>query len=108
MLLRQEILRAFSLAWAKTGNRIAARMAIMAMTTSSSMRVKPRCFIRILQEVRNRAGAAYRQEAVIGPRITPTGVGRHAACIWMQNKMQNASGLSGSAGSGLVTTSRFH
>src|SRR5215212_103804 len=34
--------RAFSRAWAKTGNRIAARMAMMAITTSNSMSVKPR------------------------------------------------------------------
>src|SRR5579859_3668586 len=40
VLERQEIARAFSRACAKTGNRIAARMAIMAMTTSSSMSVK--------------------------------------------------------------------
>src|SRR5262249_5953154 len=33
--------RAFSRAWAKTGKRIAAKMAMMAMTTSSSIRVKP-------------------------------------------------------------------
>jgi hypothetical protein len=32
--------RAFSLALAKTGNRIAANIAIIAMTTKSSMRVK--------------------------------------------------------------------
>src|SRR5437870_2142156 len=38
------VCRAFSRAWAKTGKRIAARMAMMAITTSSSMRVKPRCF----------------------------------------------------------------
>jgi hypothetical protein len=31
---------AFSLARAKTGNRIAARIAIIAITTKSSMRVK--------------------------------------------------------------------
>src|SRR5215212_5974928 len=39
---RQEVCRAFSLAWAKTGKRIAARIAMMAMTTSSSISVKPR------------------------------------------------------------------
>src|SRR5437660_8720765 len=33
--------RARSRAWAKTGNKIAARMAIMAITTSSSISVKP-------------------------------------------------------------------
>src|SRR5438876_10225042 len=39
-LERQAVWRAFSRAWANTGNRIAARTAMMAMTTSSSMRVK--------------------------------------------------------------------
>src|ERR1051326_7688013 len=38
----QAVWRAFSRAWAKTGNRIAARIAIMAMTTSSSISVNPR------------------------------------------------------------------
>src|SRR6266567_2322018 len=41
MLLMQLAWRAFSRAWAKTGNRIAASMAIIAITTSSSIRVKP-------------------------------------------------------------------
>src|SRR6478672_8269684 len=40
-LLWQLARRAFSRALANTGNRIAARMAIMAMTTKSSIRVKP-------------------------------------------------------------------
>src|SRR5438445_2377328 len=39
---RHIVWRAFSLAWAKTGKRMAARMAMIAMTTSSSIRVKPR------------------------------------------------------------------
>src|SRR5712691_5322401 len=38
---RQLVWRAFSRAWAKTGKRIAARIAIMAITTSSSIRVNP-------------------------------------------------------------------
>src|SRR5438128_45456 len=38
----QTITRAFLRAWAKTGKRIAARMAMIAITTSSSMRVKPK------------------------------------------------------------------
>src|SRR5579872_6069724 len=38
-LLRQEIARAFSRAWANTGNRIAARIAMIAMTTSNSISV---------------------------------------------------------------------
>src|SRR4051794_4666070 len=37
----QAALRAVARAWAKTGKRIAARIAMMAMTTRSSMRVKP-------------------------------------------------------------------
>src|SRR3712207_5934195 len=38
---RQELCRAFSRAWAKTGNRMAASIAIMAITTSSSISVNP-------------------------------------------------------------------
>src|SRR4051794_11158144 len=41
MLERQVIDRACSLACAKTGKRIAASMAIMAITTSNSIKVKP-------------------------------------------------------------------
>jgi hypothetical protein len=37
----QWLARAASLALAKTGNSIAARMAMIAITTSSSIRVKP-------------------------------------------------------------------
>src|SRR5579884_3921157 len=40
MLERQAVCRAFSRAWANTGKRMAARMAIMAITTRSSIRVK--------------------------------------------------------------------
>src|SRR5579862_4671113 len=43
-LLRQLVWMAFCLAWSSTGNSIAARMAIMAITTSSSIKVKPRMF----------------------------------------------------------------
>src|SRR5206468_5172143 len=42
-LERHDAARPLSRAWAKTGKRIAARMAIMAITTSSSIKVKPRC-----------------------------------------------------------------
>src|SRR5207249_3894311 len=38
----QEMARALSRAWAKTGKRIAAKMAMIAITTRSSMSVKPR------------------------------------------------------------------
>src|SRR5580658_1167062 len=40
-LLTQLMARAFSRAWANTGKRIAARIAIMAMKTSNSLNVKP-------------------------------------------------------------------
>src|SRR5262245_55448500 len=40
-LLTHVAARAFSHAWAKTGKRIAARMAMIAITTSSSIRVNP-------------------------------------------------------------------
>src|SRR5712692_7102128 len=52
LLDRQEAARALSRAWAKTGNRIAAKMAIMAITTSSSMRVNPLCAPRAGTESR--------------------------------------------------------
>ncbi|CAN5688762.1 hypothetical protein BH11ARM2_BH11ARM2_10010 [soil metagenome] len=38
--LREAVFLAATLAWAKTGNRMAARIAMIAITTSSSMRVK--------------------------------------------------------------------
>src|SRR5690242_15920003 len=49
MLEMQAVCRAFSRAWAKTGKRIAARIAIIAMTTSNSIKVKPRCGARTLR-----------------------------------------------------------
>src|SRR4051794_7347830 len=51
VLERQVAWRALSRAWAKTGKRIAARMAMMAITTKSSMRVKP--FLRAVSMVRS-------------------------------------------------------
>jgi hypothetical protein len=45
MLLKQVAFLAASFAWAKTGNRIAAKMAIIAMTTRSSMSVNAQRFI---------------------------------------------------------------
>src|SRR5712692_5728123 len=41
LLFRQVVWRALSRAWAKTGKRIAARMAMIAITTRSSINVKP-------------------------------------------------------------------
>src|SRR5262249_30982739 len=45
-LLKQDALRALSRACAKTGNRIAARMAMIAITTRSSISVKPNRSLR--------------------------------------------------------------
>src|SRR6266540_7273962 len=42
MFERQLVCRAFSRAWAKTGKRIAASIAMIAMTTRSSISVNPR------------------------------------------------------------------
>src|SRR5690242_2273113 len=47
MLLRQLMARAFSRACANTGKRMAARIAIMAITTRSSIRVKALLSIRM-------------------------------------------------------------
>jgi hypothetical protein len=44
-LLWQLARRAFSRARAKTGNKMAAKMAMMAMTTKSSINVNPLRFI---------------------------------------------------------------
>src|SRR6266496_3615777 len=41
VLLRQVVLRASPRTWAKTGKRKPARMAMIAITTSSSMSVNP-------------------------------------------------------------------
>src|SRR5262245_27511393 len=47
MLERQVAWRAFARAWAKTGKRIAAKIAIIAITTSNSINVKARVERRI-------------------------------------------------------------
>src|SRR5438128_1158538 len=53
----QAAIRAFSRAWAKTGKRIAARMAIIAITTRSSISVKP--YLRTLSLLSSRREPAY-------------------------------------------------
>ena len=45
VLLKQVFCMAFARARAKTGKRIAARIAMIAITTNSSIRVKPLRFI---------------------------------------------------------------
>src|SRR5437868_2719012 len=58
ILERQEVCRAFSRAWAKTGKRIAARMAMIAITTRSSISVNPasRRFMGVSNLARRRVG----------------------------------------------------
>src|SRR5437879_5679600 len=51
MLETQVVIRAFSRAWAKTGKRIAARMAIIAITTSSSIKVNAGFRIRFIRDL---------------------------------------------------------
>src|SRR5690349_3847124 len=53
MLLSVAVALAAALAWAKTGKRMAARIAIIAITTSSSMSVKALVFLILgLQNLR--------------------------------------------------------
>src|SRR5438270_7188600 len=87
-LLWQAALRAASRACAKTGKRMAARMAMMAMTTSSSISVNPRRgrqrFIFIekpLDRGRKRAydGIVNRFTAACQRAARPSGGQAHAA-----------------------------
>ena len=48
VLLKQLVWRAASRACAKTGNKMAARIAMMAITTKSSIRVKAERRMRII------------------------------------------------------------
>src|SRR5689334_22947724 len=57
MLERQVVIRAFSRACAKTGKRIAARMAMMAITTSSSIKVNAGLRVRCMHDLLCRRGA---------------------------------------------------
>src|SRR6185503_14853477 len=76
MLLRQAVLRAASRAWAKTGKRMAASIAIIAITTSSSISVKLRLKDRYIAVVPFSAGMAaglgkwqtHSDSAIIGQR----------------------------------------
>src|SRR5436190_16634618 len=51
MFETQVVIRAFSRAWAKTGKRMAARIAMMAITTSSSIRVNARLRMRCIHDL---------------------------------------------------------
>src|SRR5438105_8312572 len=51
MFERHDDARAFSRAWAKTGKRIAARMAMIAITTRSSIRVKAERCVRFMDDL---------------------------------------------------------
>jgi hypothetical protein len=60
MLLKHWVLRAFSRACANTGNSIAAKMAIIAITTNNSISVKP---FRLGYDLRQNIG--YSPKAVL-------------------------------------------
>src|SRR2546429_9911086 len=77
--------RAFSRACAKTGNRIEARIAIMAMTTSSSIRVKAFAFLitDLLRMMQNREPFGPSREG--GKRLRE-GACAAAAVAWMREK----------------------
>src|SRR5579862_388250 len=61
---RQTVLRACSRACAKTGNRIAARIAMMAMTTSNSIKVNPLLWVLVLRQCIPFPPGRYRRAAV--------------------------------------------
>src|SRR5712691_5800808 len=84
-LERQVDMRACSRAWANTGKRIAAKMAMMAITTSNSIRVKPSRFLmvcllswekdsriaRALSFLMTAAGRVFRSGSLAVPRGMP-------------------------------------
>jgi len=65
MLERHEVALAFSRAWLKTGNSIAAKIAMIAITTRSSMSVKPD-----FREIRFIWRCPFVYDPVIGPAAT--------------------------------------
>src|SRR5690242_11350613 len=90
-LLRQEIARAFSRACAKTGKRIAARIAMIAITTRSSIRVKPVLRLDLLQHILATSllgkGASGKQgrkpKTVITSRLLRQGISVDTPCYQM-------------------------
>src|ERR1051326_3538718 len=103
MLLKQAVWRAFSRAWAKTGKRIAAKMAMIAITTSSSIRVKPErktarfmvtsCFFGALAQERHsdfqRRSEAHRVSFPVQAHVPPGLAGRLLAPI-REDKVSSA------------------
>jgi len=65
-LLRHDTRRVFSLAFAKAGNSIAARIAMMAMTTSNSMSVNPKSFLDALKHVFKHATISRERRGSLG------------------------------------------
>src|SRR5438270_117976 len=82
LLLMHVVCLAFSRAWAKTEKRIAARMAIMAITTSSSMSVKPAR--RLRKPITILLGKKKKMAAKIGRGSTPSAAGMSSAMIVSQ------------------------
>src|SRR5688572_23480150 len=73
---RQPVARAFSRAWAKTGKRIAARMAMIAITTSNSIKVKPRaCGLRSIGVPLSFATGTHALHGFLRSAISPPGGG---------------------------------
>jgi len=70
-LLRQLVWRAFSRAFANTGNRIAAKMAMIAITTNNSIRVKPLC-LRILRHLSHGLGTPDTEPWFLGVECLPS------------------------------------
>src|SRR5216683_2906847 len=85
LLERQVVWRALSRAWAKTGKRIAARMAMIAMTTSSSIRVKPRLrLMGYLLWLRDVLSGQRENSSSLVPWLLP---GRGRFAVWLAGRL---------------------
>jgi hypothetical protein len=70
MLLRHELCLAFSLALTNTGKRIAARIAIIAITTNSSINVNPLFSLHIFADLPRHSGNALVHRTLSLPKTT--------------------------------------
>src|SRR2546421_1349978 len=117
---RQEIARAFSRAWTKTGNRIAVRIAMMAMTTSSSIRVKARRELARAEVKRNmrssrsmcklappcRGRRSDRYQSILGGRVWDSGRSEREDTTFGARKARGAKAIGMSRVHGLSGAGR--
>src|SRR5689334_2966896 len=92
----QAVVRADLRACAKTGKRMAARIAIMAITTSSSISVKPLCCFRIIPRTFLEKG---RQDDAQGPEKSgATGMSKYLTDVGGRgNELRQTAPMLGSS-----------